>query len=353
MENEHRAGGEPTEPPSPKKLRKARERGEVARSQDFVSWAVFVGVAATLAWIGPRTIGQLREYLQSSLGGAAQAAVTPGAALRVGAEVMVGVLAPVLVVAFVVAGLANFVHVGAVFSLNPIRPDLKRINPTTNARNIFGKNAFFELAKSIIKLGGIAYIAGVVLWDHAPQVLATIGKPPEVILQVVGSSLGAVAMRIGVLAAVLAVADLGYQRFRFRKRQRMTKHEVNREQKEEEGDPQRKAERQRIHREILEYEMFNNVATADCVIINPVRLAAAVRYDRSKESAPIVVARGRRLVATKIREVARANNVPIIRNVPLAQALTELDLNQEIPSELYQAVAEVLRFVYELSGQDV
>ena len=129
----------------------------------------------------------------------------------------------------------------------------------------------------------------------------------------------------------------------------MTKLEVQREQKEQEGDPQRKAERQRIHREILEHQMLENVARADCVIINPDHIAVAIRYDQREMEAPRVLARGHRLMAEKIKQIARQQGIPIIRNVPLARALVELELDEEIPGELYEAVAEVLRFVYRIS----
>jgi flagellar biosynthetic protein FlhB len=169
---------------------------------------------------------------------------------------------------------------------------------------------------------------------------------------VVADAVFAVAVRALLLMAVLAAADLLHQRHTHRKKLMMTKVEVRREQKEAEGDPQRKSERQRIHREILDHQMLENVAQADCVIINPDHIAVALRYAEQEMPAPRVVARGQRLVAEKIKQIAKQRGIPIIRNVPLARALVDLELDEEVPAELYEAVAEVLRFVYRLDHRE-
>jgi flagellar biosynthetic protein FlhB len=178
-----------------------------------------------------------------------------------------------------------------------------------------------------------------------------VGRPPEALLGAVGECLAAVALHVGIVAAFLAALDVVHARHAFLKRMRMTRVEVQRELKESEGEPHRKAERRRLHHEILEHQMFEAVAQADCVVINPDHLAVALRHDAESPGAPRVVARGRRLMAAKIREIARQHGIPIIRNVPLARALVELELDQEIPAELYPAVAEVLRFVHRRSDR--
>lgn len=169
---------------------------------------------------------------------------------------------------------------------------------------------------------------------------------------VVADCLAAISIRVAILMVVLAAVDLLYQRHAHRKRLRMTRLEVRREQREEEGDPRRRAERQRIHREILEHRMLENAAKADCVIVNPDHLAAAISYREGEMVAPRLVARGRRLMAVKIKEIAKQHGVPIIRDVLLAQALVELELGQEVPPALYESVAEALRFAYSFSGKE-
>jgi flagellar biosynthetic protein FlhB len=350
MAEEHQ-GGEPTEPPSEKKLRDARKKGDVPRSRDVVAAAVFAGVAGIVAWTWPDLVGQLREAMAAHLRGALHPGASPTAMLHRGLSTMLLAVAPVLIASFTVALVSGYAQVGTVFSTEPLKPSLRRLDPIKNAKNIFGKTALFELFKSLVKVLGIGYVAFTAFWDRVPRVIATLGQPPENSVLAVADCVWGIAVRVLVLAAVLAALDHFYQRWRYTKRQRMTKYEVRREQKEMEGDPQRKAERRRIHQEILEHQMIEAVADADCVIINPEHVAVALRYDEKSMGAPRVVARGRRIVAAKIRQIARQKGVPIVRNVPLARALVELELDDEIPPDLYEAVAEVLRFVYRISGR--
>lgn len=348
---EERLGGEPTEPPSEKRLRDARDRGEVAKSREIVSVAVFLAAAGALAWAWSDIFTQLRELMRSSLANAPWSRIEPGPALSLGLRTLVRSVMAVLLISFIVAALAGLAHIGPLFTLHPLKPNLQRINPLKNATQIFGKKALFEGLKNIIKLVGMGYVGFKALIDQLPLILSTIGQEPETILTVVAQCLANIIMQIGIVMVLFAALDIFYQRYVYRKQLRMTRTEIQREQKENEGDPHHKAERQRVHREIVEHQMLEAVIHADCVIINPDHLAVAIRYEASNMNAPKVIARGQRLLAAKIREIARQRGIPIIRNVPLARALVELELDQEIPSELYEAVAEVLRFVYRLSGR--
>jgi len=340
--------GEPTEPPSQKKLRDARQKGDVAKSREIVSAAVFMVVVGAFAATWPQLVAQLRGLIQRSLAAAPRGTLSATAALDMGLSVMTSALTPLLIAAVVAALVASFAQVGSLCSLAAVKPQLSRLDPFKNIKNIFGKRALFELFKSAVKVLGLGYLAATVLFDHAPAILATLGKSPEGALEVIASALWALSLRVGGLAVILAGVDLLYQRHAYFKRQRMTKEEVKREHKEAEGDPQHKAERQRVHREIIEHQSFEAVRGADCVIVNPTHVAVAIKYDEEQMDAPRVVARGQRLAAARINQIARQHGVPVIRNVPLARALVELEVDDEIPAELYEAVAEVLRFVYSL-----
>jgi flagellar biosynthetic protein FlhB len=347
-----RPGGEPTEPPSEKKLRDAREKGDVAKSRELVSAAVFLLSAGAVAAAWPTMLAQLRAYLQGTFIHAPAAAMDVGASLRLGLKVLALVSAPVLAAAFAGALLSSYAQVGSLFTLKPLSPQLGRLDPIKNAKNVLGKRALFELVKSILKVFGIGGVAFYTLWQHAPQIVRLTGHAPELALAATAACLGTMALRVGLLALVLAVADLLYQRHTHHKKLRMTKEEVKRESKESEGDPQHKAERQRLHQEIVAHQRLESVATADCVIVNPTEIAVALRYDAETMDAPQVVASGRRLQAHKIRQIARRHGVPIVRNVPLARALVQLELEEEIPAELYEGVAEVLRFVQAALGDE-
>jgi flagellar biosynthetic protein FlhB len=340
--------GEPTEPPSEKKLRDARKRGEVPKSREVVSAAIFLGTASLIAFVWPTLVNQVRLYLGGALEMATARGATPQAALAWGQQQLLLISLPIVATAAGLALVASFAQVGALLTLHPVKPSLGKLNPISNAKQMFGKKSLLELLKSVIKVGGMGYLAALTLWQYAPQLLGCVGKPPEKALLVVGACLWTLTIRIGVLAIAMAVLDLLQQRFSHTKKMRMTKEEVKRESKESEGDPQHKSERQRLHREVLDHQSLESVAKADCVIVNPTKLAVALRYDAEQMDAPRVVARGRHQLAAQIRRIARQHGVPIVRNVPLASALVDLELDEEIPAELYEAVAEVLRFVYEV-----
>ncbi|MBW2735096.1 MAG: EscU/YscU/HrcU family type III secretion system export apparatus switch protein [Deltaproteobacteria bacterium] len=352
MAEERPGGGEPTEPPSDKKLRDSRRRADVARSPEIPAGAVFLAVFGLLVGIWPTLMSELREYLDGALRTAATGAVSPHAALWLAMKTFSVLALPVAGVALLAGLISNYAQVGSIFSFEPLKPSLNKINPVKNASQVFGKKAGVQLIKAILKVSVIGTIVMVTLWQHAPEVARLVGGTPEQILMVVGRCLLVLGIRVGIFAVVLGLGDLLYQRFTYRKRMRMTKQEVKREQKESEGDPQHKSERQRLHREILEHQMLESVAKADCVVINPTQIAVALRYDAETMDAPKVMARGRNLLASKIKAIARRHGVPIIRDVPLARALVELELDDEVQPELYEAVAEVLRFVYHLAGDE-
>ncbi len=343
---------EKTEPASEKRLQEARRRGEVPRSREVTAAAVFIVVIGTLAWSWPDLLGRQLGLMSAVLRGAPGLSFQPGAIIQAAERSLFFSLLPITAAACLAALAVGLAQVRPLFSLHPIKPSLSRIDPVKNAKRVFGPAALFELAKTLVKVLGIGLVAGWALWDRIPLIFATVGRPPEALLSAVGECLFAVALRVALVVTCLAVIDLFYQRHSFHKRMRMSKDEVKREQKESEGDPQHKAERKRAHREILEHQMIESVARADCVIINPEHVAVAMRFDEAAMSAPRVVARGRRLLAAKIKEIARQHGVPIIRNVPLARALVELELDQEIPVELYETMAEILRFIYRFSEDE-
>ena len=347
--SEQRPGGQQaTEPATPRKLRKAREQGDVARSADINAAAVISLGAALLLWTSFSIWIELRALAATAFGRASDEAFSLHTVLNLATTTWAKAALPWTLALAAVALVASFAQVGPLISLKPLAPQLQRLAPAANLKRIFGPQALADLLKALLKLGAFGAIVVATAWQWAPQIVSSLGLPPKRWFTVYGALFGTLAIRVCLLAAVLAAVDWWLQRHRFRKRHLMTREEVKREQKESEGDPQHKSERQRLHREILSEQALQRVAQADVVIINPTRIAVALKYDANDMDAPTVIARGQRLRAAKIRQLAQKYGVPIVRDVPLARALAELEVDTQIPTELYDAVAEVLRFVYEL-----
>ena len=350
---EDRPGGEPTEEPTPKRLRDARRKGEVARSRDLTAGAAFLAAFAALWLSAGALVGLVAGFMRRTLATCAGAAApTPGAVLEEAFGVLWRASAPVLGATVILALLAGLVQSGGLFTLEPLALRLERLSPGKGLRQLFSKRSLFEVGKSLLKAAAVAWIAYGVLWGRAREVVLAARGGPRAAFQA-GAAVGLELLwKTALVFAVVAAADYFWQRRAWLKEHRMTRYEVKQELKQSEGDPHHKAARERLHRDILQHDMLEAVRQADCIIVNPTHLAVALKYDRDAMAAPQVVAKGERLLAERIKEIAREHGVPIFHDVPLARALTRLELGEEIPEELYQAVAEVLKLVYrESAGQ--
>lgn len=347
--------GEKTEEPSPQKLKQAREKGQVAKSQDAIQALSFVIVFSIIALTMDSTSNQLREFLEGSL----TAAVRRGDELSTVMEIVDEALWMVIICslpamggAFLAGFAANAMQVGFMITTEPLKPDIKKLNPVDGFKNLFSKKKLVESLKQLIKFLLVSYIA----YDSLRDVLREVVLATRIDLWT-GVALGGqiiveIAKKIGLMFVIVAAADFFWQRHVFNKDMMMSKYDVKQEYKQSEGDPQQKSERKALAEELILHGSQQNVANADAVVVNPAHVAVAIKYDKDKGGAPRVVAKGMRKNAETIKEIARQAGVPILRNVPLAQALHKLDLEEEIPEELYEAVAEVLNFVFELKTQE-
>jgi len=347
--------GEKTEEASPQKLKQARDKGQVAKSQDAIQALSFVIVFSTTALTLSTTASKLRDFLA----GALEAAVRRGDDLPTVLDVlwegmwMVIVCSlPALGGAFIAAAAANYIQVGFMFTAEPLKPDIKKLNPVDGAKNLFSKKKLVESLKQLIKFIAVSYIAYDSLQMSMREVVLATRVDLWTGVYIGGQIILNIAKRIGLLFVIFAVADFFWQRHVFNKDMMMSKYDVKQEYKQSEGDPHAKAERKALAEELILHGSQQNVANADAVVVNPAHVAVAIKYDREKGGAPRVVAKGMRKNAETIKEIARSAGVPILRNVPLAQALHKLDLDEEIPEELYEAVAEVLNFVFELKEKE-
>ncbi len=347
--------GEKTEEASPQKIKQARDKGQVAKSQDAIQALSFVIVFSIVALTLSSTASKLREFLVGAIDTAMRRGDDLPTVLSVSWEaifVLAECCLPAMGGAWVAGFVANYMQVGLVLTTEPLTPDIKKINPVDGFKNLFSKKKLVESLKQILKFAAVSYIAYSCLRDASREVILAIRVDLWTGVYIGGQIIVTIAKKIGLLFVIFAVADFFWQRHIFNKDMMMSKYDVKQEYKQSEGDPHQKAERKQLAEELLLHGSQQNVANADAVVVNPAHVAVAIKYDREKGGAPRIVAKGMRKNAETIKEIAREAGVPILRNVPLAQALHKLDLEEEIPEELYEAVAEVLNFVFELREKE-
>ena len=342
-------GGEPTEEPTPKRLEAARGRGDVALSRDLLSAAAMTAALLALIAGGPEIVARLLGYWRSSLA-AAPAGGAPGAAVRAGAYALGRALALPFGAALAAATGAGFLQTRGLLAPGAVKPDWGRLSPGAGLRRLFGAEAALQVGKGMLKVALVAALTWLTIGSVMGRLAGLVGTSAARVLAALGVLAARLAERLALAALALGVADYLLVRHRHRRRLMMTREEVRRESKEAEGDPSHRAERQRLHRELMEQRMVAEVRKADFVVVNPEHIAVALRYDRTGDAAPVVVASGERLLAERIKAVAREAGVPIFRDVTLARSLRALPEGDEIPAALYEAVAEVLRAVYGMGG---
>ena len=258
---------------------------------------------------------------------------------------------PFFAFGFVIALLVSIVQVGWKVSTKPMKPELSKFNPINGFKRMFSKDSVFELVKSIIKIGLIGYMAYASIRDHQNELFILYDLELKQAVALVGSLVIDVGFRISLVYMIVGIADFVYQKHKFNEDMKMTKQEVKDEFKNTEGDPQIKGRQRRKMQEVSQKRMMQDVPKADVVITNPTHFAVALRYDTKESTAPIVVAKGADYVAQKIKEIAKESQIEIVENKPLARMIYHnVDVGAEIPPELYQAVAEVLAYVYRLKN---
>ncbi len=346
--------GEKSEEPTPERLRKLRQEGNVPKSQDVVMAVSFLALFILIAALFGTMSKEVKDLVALSMAAAFSShdvGVTVPRLLFAGLRTMILVSGPVLILAVVVGVGMNLAQVGFLFTTKPLTPDLNKLNPVNGFKNLFNGKKLVELLKTVLKFVVIVWLSWVALRDALRDIAYLVRADLPVGVQVVGSIIWSFTIKIAGAFLVIAAADYFYQRRRYLKDNMMSKYDVKQEYKQSEGDPHHKAERRRVHQEILSSAGAAAVKTADVVVRNPDHIAIALKYDEEKGTAPRVVAKGSRIWAEKILDAARRYGVPVVRNVPLAHALDELEVGDEIPEELYEAVAEVLNFVMSLAEQ--
>ena len=336
--------GEKTEEATPKKLREARKKGQVPKSRELATAAVLLAVAGTLTALGGYMLGKLESVLRLSLDAVAgRVQAPPQAVLLAAVSLGMDAALPVLVAAMMAGTLATFLQVGPLLAFESIAPKLERIDPVRGTKNLFSQRKLVELLKSLLTIGVVAYVAFGVLQSGLRGVLGLAQRDADAALHATGGLGQLLLIRVGAAILAMAVVDVLYQRWRHGQDQKMSKDEVKREHKDADGDPHAKQARERLHKEILEHNTVEQVRLADVLVVNPTHLAVALRYDEDRHEAPEVMAKGEEHLAKRMIDAARQAGVPVLRDVPLARALYDMNLGEEIPEALYEAVAAVLR----------
>lgn len=338
-----------TEAPSARRLQRARDEGNVAVSRELGAVAVLGATALLLAAAG----GPLSETLVLRLRAVLEQmhrldAVT---GLRMAGVALVLAAAPFALAPLVAGASATLLQTGFLFNLSALMPKFSRLHPRNGLQRLASKRTLVEAGKSVVKLGVVAAAGWQATRHMLPLLPASTGWDAGLLSAVTGAQVGRILM--AMLAAQLAVAalDVLYSRWQHTQTLRMSRHDLREEQRESDGDPKVKQRLRQIRMQRSRRRMMAEVPRATVVVTNPTHYAVALAYDRSKAAAPIVVAKGVDEMAARIRELARESGVPIVANPPLARALHLVKLDGEIPAEHFQAVAELIAYVWRLRGR--
>jgi len=348
------AEAEKTEEPTPKKRKDAREEGQVLQSREVTSAFILLATFVGLKVFGKHMLNYLIKFMTDTyktIENVDELFYENNLMLNFIKIVaaFIGLAAPILFVAFLSALLINYVQVGFLFTTKPLNIKLSRINPIEGFKRLFSKRALAELVKSILKILLIGYTAYSFMKKNITQFLSLSKLEPTIILKNFTSLAFSFSIRIIGVLMVLAFLDYIFQWREYEKNLMMTKQEIKEEYKQTEGDPLVKSKIREKQRRIAMSRMIQEVPKADVIITNPTHLAIAIKYDKDLYGAPYIIAKGADIIAENIKKVGKEHSVPVVENKPLARALYDsVDVGDLIPEELYEAVAEVLAYVYSL-----
>jgi len=348
------AAGERTEAATPRRLKELRDQGRVVRSNDLVMAGGLLAGFILLQSFGGTAVAELRGEMERQFSTLLRPDFTDATLADLWLSMgllFLRVCAPLLALT-VVGVVLNVGQAGLTINGRGITPQFSRLNPLAALQRLFSLHGLIELAKTLLKAALVAFVLYQVYTESVPELLALAAGD----LRASAAQLGALALRLGVTVGAallgLGILDYGYQRWEFVRSSRMTKDELREEFKQTEGNPQIKSRIRALQRKIASRRMMQEVPKADVVITNPTHLAVALAYRAGEMSAPRVVAKGADAVAQRIKEIAREHEVPVLEDKPLARALyAAVEIGTEIPIELFQAVAEVLAYIYALKGQ--
>ncbi|GJQ63636.1 MAG: hypothetical protein SCALA702_26890 [Melioribacteraceae bacterium] len=350
------SGQDKTEQPTQKRLSDARDKGQVAKSMELNSFAIFTSgllLIFTFRDTLSNQLGQVAKYVFGSLETFnITTTIVEELAVRGGLLYFV-ILSPLYIGLVIIALVAGFSQAGLKVSLKAIKPDGKKLDPIKGLKNkIFSTRSLFELLKSLTKLSIIAWVIYMVLSNVILDSTSLVTFSVIEIMSFLIESSEEFLWKIALTFALIAVADFIYQKYKFKKDMMMTKQEIKDENKDSEGSPEVKGKIRGQMMMAARKRMMQELPTADVVVTNPTHFAVALRYKMGQDEAPLVVAKGADALAKKIKEVAKEHNIPIVENPPLARAIFKMcEVNDFIPEKLFKAVAQILAHIYRLKNE--
>ncbi|MBK8210309.1 MAG: flagellar biosynthesis protein FlhB [Rhodospirillales bacterium] len=344
-----------TEEATPKRLQQARERGEIAQSQEVQVWATLCGGALALAILAPPATERALRVGVRFLERPEQVRIAFSSIREGVGEILLEmaiILGPTLLLLALFGTACGLAQAGPMWAPQRLAPDFSKLSPLKGIQRLVSPRALIDLVKSLLKLAVVSAVLVVVLRPYVPGLEHWASLSTAAVLARSDALLVRIAAAVAAVTTLVAAADYMYQRFSFLARMRMTKQELRDEFKEADGDPNIKGRIRRLRQERARKRMMAAVPTATVVITNPTHFAVALAYDMAAMPAPKVVAKGVDQLALRIREVAAANNVPVVENPPLARSLhASVEIDDEIPAEHYQAVAQVIGWVMKTKGE--
>ena len=354
-------GGEKTEEATAKKLDDARKEGQVSKSKEVTNAVTLIGLFLTLkfalSFVGESMVSMFSGFYNRIPD--AQGLVAGQIKMRTMISILrlMTVRVTILVLPFLLTGMilsfvSDMVQIPWKVTTKPLQPKFSKMNPLNGFKRIFSMQSVIELLKSLLKIGLILYVAYLTLRDQANLIYLLFNMPLWDGIAAAGNIAINLGLRISVVYILIAVIDFAYQKHKFREDMKMTKQEVKDEYKDSEGDPQIKGQQRQRMREASRRRMMQDIPKADVVITNPTHFAVAIQYDTDVAPSPLVVAKGQDYLAARIKEVAKENRVEVVENKPLARMLYHnVEVGEQIPPELYEAVAQVLAYVYHVQGK--
>jgi len=355
MSEENTDDSQKTEDPTPKKLEEARKRGQIALSREVNNWVMIFAATVFVIGLSGTMLSELKDMMALYIAQAHDLPPAPGGMGIVmgGALKKVGMIMSLPALLLLIAAFFGpFLQVGPLFAPEVIKPDVKKISPIKGFSRLFSMRSLVEFAKSLAKLAIVGSVAFVIISPYFDKFEHLVDMPLIMVLSELKFLVVRMLMGILIVLALIAGADMVYQRHEYNKKMRMSRQEVKDEFKQSEGDPHIKGKLRQLRMEKARQRMMQEVPKADVVITNPTHYSIALKYNPEDSPAPIVIAKGIDEVALRIREIAKENKIVLYEDKPLARALYDIvEIDEMIPMEYFKAVAEVISYVFKLKGK--